>query len=81
MKKTKDLGKKNEVKVLKKKSDNMIAKDYVKKVNDNIKKSKSIPKTAPKIKTETNNNKSTDEQITIDGWNIPYNYIIFYQKT
>ena len=36
MKKAKDLGKKNEDKELKKKSDNKILKSYVKKVGDKV---------------------------------------------
>ena len=36
MKRAKDLGKKNEGKEYKKKSDNVIVKDYVKKVNDKV---------------------------------------------
>ena len=107
MKKAKDLTKKNEGKVLKKKSDNKIIKDYVKMIDDKInttkeetlqhmkkerkkklikeepiklmvKKVKSVTKENKENKDESND-KLTDEQIVVNGWDTENNNIIFYQ--
>ena len=107
MKKAKDLTKKNEGKVLKKKSDNKIIKDYVKMIDDKInttkeetlqhikkerkkklikeepiklmvKKVKSVTKDNKENKDESND-KLTDEQIVVNGWDTENNNIIFYQ--
>ena len=88
MKKAKELGKKNEVKEYKKKTENKILKTYVKKVSDKIveKKKKEVkPEIKPKqtnitvTAPPTNNNKFTDEQIIVNEWTTPLNYIILQQ--
>ena len=71
MKKAKDLGKKNEGKEYKKKTENKILKTYVKKVDDKIKEAKRIKEVkkepTPKInETKIQINKLRDEQIIIN---------------
>ena len=64
MKKAKDLGKKNEGKEYKKKSDNVIVKDYVKKVNDKV-----LEKKEKKEPIQTNSKSQIDDVVNV--WNTP----------
>ena len=64
MKKAKDLGKKNEGKEYKKKSDNEIVKDYVKKVNDKV-----VEKKEEKKPIQPNSISQIDEVVNV--WNTP----------
>ena len=73
MKKANELRKKNEGKEYKKKSENTIIKDYKNKINDKIEKKKKT------IKAETKNTKLTDEEVIINEWTTPTNYIILQQ--
>ena len=83
MKKAKDLGKKNEGKEYKKKTENKILKTFVKKLSDKIieKKKKELkPKqTNITVTAPPTNNKLSNEQTIINEWTTPLNYIILQQ--
>ena len=71
MKKAKELGKKNDGKEYKKKSENVPLKSYVKKVGDKIVEKKEKAKPTIKKEEKQDNKPKSDIDDIIDNWNSP----------